>query len=142
MYIKDLLKDKDKYLNTEVTLNGWIRLHRKQKDFGFIDLSDGMSFKHIQVVYEKDLENYEEIEKLLVGSCISVKGKLIKSLGNEDVEISATSIEILGLCPEDYPIQAKRHTKEFLRENAYLRMRTNMFQAVFRIRQFGRYGNS
>lgn len=134
MEIKYLLENINDLLGKNVELNGWIRNHRPQKEFGFIDFSDGTCFKHIQIVYDNKLDNFNEISKLLVGSSISVSGTLVESSGNQDVEIKATKIEILGHCPEDYPIQAKRHTKEFLRENAYLRPRTNMFQAVFRIR--------
>ena len=134
MTIKEVLEDSKKYIDKEVTISGWIRNHRPQKEFGFIDFSDGTCFKHLQVVYENTLENFNEIAKLLVGATIEVKGVLVESSGNQEVELKATEIKVLGICPEDYPIQPKRHTKEFLREQAYLRPRTNMFQAVFRIR--------
>ncbi len=139
MDLKDLLKDKDKYLDKEVSICGWIRNHRDQKTFGFIDFSDGTCQTHLQVVYDEKLSNFEEVKKLLVGCAIKVTGKIIKSKGNQDIEMQAESIELLGNCPEDYPIQPKRHTREFLREQAYLRPRTNLFQAVFRVRSIAAY---
>ena len=134
MYLKEVFDKKDELLVKEIKVNGWIRNHRPQKEFGFIDFSDGTCFKHLQIVYDNTLSNFNEISKLLVGSTIEVNGNLVKSSGNQDVELKALSIKVLGDCPDDYPIQPKRHTKEFLREQAYLRARTNMFQAVFKIR--------
>ena len=134
MEIKYIIENSKKMLDKKVEVSGWIRNHRPQKEFGFIDFSDGTCFKHLQIVYDNTLKNFNDVDKLLVGSSIKVTGTLVKSSGNQEFEIKANDIEILDRCPEDYPIQAKRHTKEFLRENAYLRPRTNMFQAVFRIR--------
>ena len=134
MEIKYIIENSKKMLDKKVEVSGWIRNHRSQKEFGFIDFSDGTCFKHLQIVYDNTLKNFNDVAKLLVGSSIKVTGTLVKSSGNQEFEIKANDIEILNRCPEDYPIQAKRHTKEFLRENAYLRPRTNMFQAVFRIR--------
>ena len=136
-YIFDNAKD---LVDKEVNLNGWIRNHRPQKEFGFIDFSDGTCFKHLQIVYDNTLSNFLDVSKLLVGSSISVEGTLVKSSGNQEYEVKAKSITILDSCPSDFPIQAKRHTKEFLRENAYLRARTNMFQAVFRVRSLAAQG--
>ena len=134
MNIKELFDNIEKYLEKEIEVKGWIRNHRKQKEFGFIDLSDGSSFKHLQIVYDNKLNNFNDIIKFLVGSTIEVKGKIVKSSGKQDYEMQATKVKLLGSCPEDYPIQPKRHTREFLREQAYLRPRTNLFQAVFRVR--------
>ena len=139
MDLKDILKDIDKYLDKEIEICGWIKNHRPQKEFGFIAFNDGTTQKGIQVVYDKKIENFDEISHLLVGCSLKVIGKLIKSQGKEDYEINANKIEVLGLCPEDYPIQPKRHTREFLREQAYLRPRTNLFTAVFRIRSLAAY---
>ena len=111
-YIFDNAKDLE---NKEVILNGWIRNHRPQKEFGFIDFSDGTCFKHLQIVYDNTLSNFDSVSKLLVGSSISVEGTLVKSSGNQEHEVKAKSITILDSCPSDFPIQAKRHTKEFLR---------------------------
>ena len=134
MTIKEILEKKNELLDKKITVSGWIRNHRPQKEFGFIDFSDGTCFKHLQIVYDNTMENFDGISKLLVGCSLEVEGTLVKSSGNQDVEVKASKIKLLGDCPEDYPIQPKRHTKEFLREQAYLRARTNMFQAVFRIR--------
>ena len=136
--VKDLFK-KD-YINKEVTVSGWIRNHRKQKDFGFIDFNDGTCFKNLQIVYDNTLDNFEEIQKLHIGSAITAKGKIIKSEGvGQAIEMKLNSFVLEGDCPEDYPIQPKRHTREFLREQAYLRMRTNLFGAVFRVRSVAAY---
>lgn len=135
MDVKELLENVEKFIDQEVTLSGWVRNHRKQKEFGFIDFSDGTCFRHLQLVYNNTLEKFEEISKIKIGSSIKVVGKLIKSMGGgQDYEISVNNIYLIGDCPDEYPIQPKRHTREFLREEAYLRPRTNLFQAVFRVR--------
>lgn len=132
MEIKELFT-KD-YLNKEVEVNGWVRNHRKQAHFGFIDLYDGTCFKTLQVVYDDTLTNFNEITKVLVGSSIHVLGMLVESNGKQAFELKAKNIDLLGTSDESYPIQPKRHTREFLRDVAYLRPRTALFQAVFRIR--------
>ncbi len=134
MDLKDLFRSIKDLENKEITIQGWIRNHRDQKTFGFIDFSDGTCVEHLQVVYDETLNNFSDIQKLLVGCAIEVKGIIVKSSGNQDYEMKAVEIKVLGNCPEDYPIQPKRHTREILREQAYLRPRTNLFQAVFRIR--------
>lgn len=139
MDLRDLWKDIESYVGKEVKVEGWIRNHRDQKTFGFIDFSDGTTFEHLQIVYDENIESFEEIQKLLVGSAIAVEGKIVPSSGNQAYEMQADKITLLGACPEDYPIQPKRHTREFLREVAYLRPRTNLFQAVFRVRSIAAY---
>lgn len=139
MDLKELFENVKTLVNQEVEIDGWIRNHRRQKDFGFIDFSDGTCFSHIQIVYDTNLSNFEDISKILVGSALHIKGVLVPSEGKQDVEIKATEIKVLGICPDDYPIQPKRHTREFLREQAYLRPRTNLFQAVFRVRSVAAY---
>ena len=134
MTIKEILDNKEKYLDKEIVVNGWIRNHRPQKEFGFINLADGTCFKQLQIVYDNNLANFKDVTKLLVASALSISGKLVKMAGKDDVELQAKTITILGKSAEDYPIQPKKHTREFLREQAYLRPRTNLFQAVFRIR--------
>ena len=135
MDLKELLDKIDTYQDKDVTLQGWIRNHRKQKEFGFIEFSDGTCLKHIQLVYDNSLSNFNEIQKYLVGCAITVNGTVIKSEGKgQDYEIKVKDIKLEGSCPEDYPMQPKRHTDEFLREQAYLRPRTNKYQAVFRVR--------
>ncbi len=119
----------------EVSLRGWIRNHRKQKDVCFIDFFDGTCFRNPQVVYDNSLPDAEAARALRVGSAIVVTGRVVPSYKDpETPEIQATAISLEGDCPEDYPLQPKRHTVEFLREIAYLRPRTRLFQAVFRVR--------
>ena len=139
MDLRDLFKNIEDYVDREIKVEGWIRNHRDQKTFGFIDFSDGTTFEHLQIVYDEKLENFLEVKKFLVGCAIEATGKIVPSNGNQSYEMQATSIKLLGDCPEDYPIQPKRHTKEFLREQAYLRPRTNLFQAVFRVRSIAAY---
>mgnify|MGYP003372368660 FL=1 len=96
---------------------------------------DGTILKSLQVVYDNNLSNFEDVTKIKIGSAIKVSGTLIKSpKENQEFELALQEIELLGDCPENYPIQPKRHSREFLREQAYLRPRTNLFQAVFRVR--------
>ena len=132
MDIKDLFKES--YIGKQVTISGWVRNHRKSSNFAFIVLSDGTTINTLQVVYDTSLSNYEEINKVLVGSSLEVTGTIVESSGNQDFELKAESIKLLGLADETYPIQAKRHTREFLREVGHLRARTNLFNAVFRVR--------
>lgn len=138
---KELYEKIDEYMDSEVVLEGWIRNHRKQKEFGFIDFSDGTCFKHIQVVYDNKLKDFDTIAKYHVGCAIRVTGIVVKSpKESQPFELQAKSVELLGDCPEDYPIQPKKHSREFLREQAYLRPRTNLFQAVFRVRSVAARG--
>ena len=138
---KELYEKIDEYMDSEVVLEGWIRNHRKQKEFGFIDFSDGTCFKHIQVVYDNKLKDFDTIAKYHVGCAIRVTGLVVKSpKESQPFELQAKSVELLGDCPEDYPIQPKKHSREFLREQAYLRPRTNLFQAVFRVRSVAARG--
>ena len=138
--LKDIYKDYKNYLNKDIEIQGWIKNHRKQKEFGFIDFNDGTYFKNLQVVYDNSLSNFEEISKMHIGSAVTVKGILIESQGKQDFELKATDVVLEGECPDDYPLQAKgRPTREFLREIAYLRPRTNLFSAVFRVRSIAAY---
>ena len=132
MDIKDLFKES--YIGKQVTISGWVRNHRKSSNFAFIVLSDGTTINTLQVVYDTSLSNYEEINKVLVGSSLEVTGTIVESSGSQDFELKAESIKVLGLADETYPIQAKRHTREFLRDVGHLRARTNLFNAVFRVR--------
>lgn len=133
--VKVLYENLKEKMNTEVTLQGWVRNHRKQKEFGFIDFNDGTFFNNVQIVYDNKLPNFDEIQKIHIGSAIEVVGQVVESPAKgQDFEIQMKEYKLLGDCPEDYPIQPKRHTREFLREQAYLRPRTNLFGAVFRVR--------
>jgi len=133
--LRELFKEIEKYVDKEVNVKGWIRRHRKQKEFGFIDFSDGTCFKHMQIVYDKETKDFDKIDALKHGSAISVIGTLVKSEGaGQDYEIKASSITLEGDCSDDFPLQPKQHSREFLREIGYLRPRANLFQAVFRVR--------
>ena len=135
MDVKELYEKLDSLMGSTVVLEGWIKNHRKQKEFGFIDFSDGTCFSHVQLVYDNKLDTFEEIAKYRVGSAIRVEGVVIESVGSgQKFEIQVKDIKLMGDCPEDYPMQPKRHSNEFLREQAYLRPRVNLFQAVFRVR--------
>ena len=131
----ELWKNPSAFEGKEISLDGWVRNHRKQKNFGFINLNDGTCFKQTQVVYDDTLADFVEIQKIKVGSAVHIEGVLKKSEGGkQDYEVKATKVALLGDADEDYPIQPKRHTMEFLRDEAYLRPRTNTFFAVFKIR--------
>ena len=134
--VKSIYRNTAEYANKEVTIGGWIRTMRASKNFGFIELNDGSFFKNIQVVFEADkVSNYEEITKQNVGAALIVKGLLVETPeAKQPFEIKATEIEVEGTSTPDYPLQKKRHSVEFLREIAYLRPRTNLFSATFRVR--------
>lgn len=133
--VKDLKQKLEDYMGKEICLQGWIRNHRKQKEFGFIDFYDGTCFGSVQLVYDNTLENFDHIQKYRVGSSIEVLGTVEESPAKgQTFEIKVSTLTLLGDSPEDYPIQPKRHTREFLREVGYLRPRVNLFQAVFRVR--------
>lgn len=135
MKIKQLFRESEKFENKSVSLNGWVRTNRAQSQFGFLNVNDGSFFESLQVVYDEKLENFDEISKFRVGSSVEIKGIVVLTPNaKQPLEVHAESVKQLGDCPEDYPIQPKRHTREFLRENAHLRSRTNLFSAVFRIR--------
>ena len=137
--VKDLFNSS--YINKKVTVSGWIRNHRKQKEFGFIDFNDGTVQKNLQIVYDNELKEFDEIQKLHIGSALTVTGKIVKSEGaGQEIEMKLISYVLEGDCPDDYPLQAKgRPTREYLREQAYLRPRTNLFSAVFRVRSVAAY---
>jgi len=135
MYLDELWKKESEYLEKEIKVHGWIRNHRPQKEFGFIDFSDGTSMKHLQIVYDNTSKDFDTFTSLKIGSAIEVVGTLIKSEGKgQSVELKARQITLLGNCPDDYPLQPKQHSPEFLRSIGYLRPRANLFQAVFRVR--------
>lgn len=133
--VKDIYRNTANYINREIQVSGWVRTLRVSKAFGFIELNDGSFFKNVQIVFEENLENFEEISKITTGSSIVIKGILIESPGlKQTFEMKAQSITIEGHCASDYPLQKKRHSFEYLRTIAHLRPRTNTFSAVFRIR--------
>jgi len=131
--IKDLYKQN--FIDKKITICGWVKNHRKQANMGFIDMYDGTTIKTLQVVYDNNLKDFVEVSKIKIGSSIKVEGRLIKSpKENQEFELSLEKLTLIGDCEEDYPIQPKRHSREFLRSISYLRPRTNLFQAVFRVR--------
>ena len=133
--VKQLFRQINDYEGKQVNLMGWVRSNRSQAQFGFLTVNDGSFFDSVQIVYDNKLNNFEEISKFRVGVSVNVIGKVILTPNmKQPFEIHADSVEMIGDCPETYPIQPKRHTREFLRENAHLRPRTNLFSAVFRVR--------
>ena len=133
--VKDLFKDTKKYIEKDIILEGWIRTIRDSKNFGFIELNDGSFFYNVQIVFSNNLSNFEEICKLSISSTIKVEGKFILTENaKQPFEIQAQNIEIESLSENDYPLQKKRHSFEYLRTIAHLRPRSNTFNAVFRVR--------
>ncbi len=138
--IKDLYREKETYLNKEVTVGGWVRSLRDSKTFGFIVLNDGTFFEPLQIVFSDKLENFAAICKLNVGAALIVKGELVPTPeAKQPFEIQASEVVIEGESTPDYPLQKKRHTMEYLRTITHLRPRTNTFQAVFRVRSLIAY---
>ena len=139
--LRALFRDTDAYAGQEVLIKGWVRNNRNSNKFGFIELNDGTFFKSVQVVYEEAfLDNYEEIAKSYVGSALAVVGEVVLTPNaKQPFEIKAKQVRVEGTSTPDYPLQPKRHSMEFLREIGYLRPRTNMFSAVFRVRSLVAY---
>ena len=138
--IRDLFRDKEKYLGNKVAVGGWVRSVRDSKTFGFIVVNDGTFFEPLQVVYHDTMENFAQISRLNVGAAIIVTGTLIATPdAKQPFEIQADSIEVEGESTPDYPLQKKRHSMEYLRTITHLRPRTNTFQAVFRVRSLIAY---
>lgn len=131
--IVEIFENKD-LIGTETAVCGWVRTSRESKNMAFIELNDGTSLKHLQIVIDKSqLGDVSDFMKL--GTSLKVTGTAVKSAVAEDsVEINAKEITVLGECPADYPLQKKRHTLEYLRTIPHLRVRTNTFNAVFRVR--------
>ncbi len=132
--IKTLFDEQVTPIGKDVIVRGWIRNHRKQKNMGFIELYDGSCFKSLQLVYTTENDVYGTLKSLHNGACIEAIGTIRQGFQNELIELDVKNVTLLGDCPEDYPLQPKRHSIEFLRENSYLRPRTRLFQAIFRIR--------
>ncbi len=134
--IREIYAGAEAFGGKEITVGGWVRNLRDSKAFGFIDLNDGSYFKSLQVVFEREkIANYDEIAGQNVGAALVVTGILTLTPGaKQPFELKATAIAVEGTSTPDYPLQPKRHTVEYLREQAYLRPRTNLFSAVFRVR--------
>ncbi|NLZ80469.1 MAG: asparagine--tRNA ligase [Clostridiales bacterium] len=138
--IKDLYRNKEKYVGTTIEVGGWIRSIRDSKTFGFIVLNDGTFFETLQIVYHDTMDNFSEISKSNVGAAIIVKGTLVETpQAKQPFEIQAEEVVVEGASAPDYPLQKKRHSFEYLRTISHLRPRTNTFQAVFRVRSLAAY---
>ena len=138
--VQEIYKEREKYMDKEVTVGGWVRSVRDSKTFGFIVLHDGSFFETLQVVYHDTMENFAEISKLNVGAAIIVKGTLVATpQAKQPFEIQAAEVTVEGNSAPDYPLQKKRHSLEYLRTITHLRPRTNTFQAVFRVRSLCAY---
>lgn len=134
--IKSIYDNKEEYTKGQLVVAGWVKSCRGNGKFGFIDLTDGTCFKGLQIVFtEEKLANFDIVEKLNTGSAIMCKGNLVLTPENKQpFEMQAEEIEVISATDSEYPLQKKKHSLEFLREIAYLRPRTNLFNAVFRVR--------
>ncbi len=138
--IKQILRKPEEHVDKTVKISGWIRTIRSSKAFGFIEVNDGSFFKNLQVVFDEKLENFEDISKFSIASSIEVEGKLVESPGKKQpVELHADTVSLVGGSDQDYPLQKKRHSYEFLRTISHLRPRTNTYLAVFRVRSLLAY---
>ena len=133
--IKEILAKGNELTGKEIDVKGWVRTRRGNKNVQFVALNDGSTIHNLQIVFDLNKFNDEELKPITTGSSIHVKGELVSSQGSgQSVEVLANDLEIYGTAPADYPLQKKGHTMEFLREKAHLRPRTNTFGAVLRIR--------
>ena len=138
--VREIYKNRDAYLDTDIRVGGWVRSNRGSKNFGFLVLHDGTFFETLQIVYTDQMENFSAIARLNVGTAVVVSGRLVATpQAKQPFEIQAESVEIEGASAPDYPLQKKRHSLEFLRTISHLRPRTNTFQAVFRVRSLAAY---
>ena len=138
--MRELFKNTKDYVGKSIEIGGWVRSIRASKTFGFIVLSDGTFFTPLQVVYADTLPNFAEISKINVGAALIVKGTLVETPeAKQPFELQAESVVVEGPSTGDFPMQKKRHTVEFLRTMTHLRPRTNLFQAVFRVRSLAAY---
>ena len=140
--IKQIFKEPEKFLSghfsikaEKISVSGWVRTARSSANVGFIELNDGTFLKNLQIVFQDNLDNFEDLTKLVIGSAIEAEGELIKSpAAGQNFELKADKVEIISLTAAGYPLQKKHHSFEFLRTVAHLRPRTNTFSAVFRLR--------
>ena len=133
--IRELFRESEKFDGQEITVGGWVKNNRASKNFGFLVISDGTFFEPLQIVYGEELSNFAELSKLNVGTAVIVRGKIVLTPdAKQKLEMQAIEAQVEGPSTPDYPLQKKRHSAEFLRTITHLRPRTNLFQAVFRIR--------
>lgn len=133
--VRSLYKETEKYVDKQITIEGWVKTVRDSKTFGFIELNDGTFFKNVQIVITDKLENFDEAKKLTLSSSIKVTGTFVLTQNaKQPFEIQANKVEIESLADNSYPLQKKKHSFEYLRTISHLRPRTNTFNAVFRVR--------
>lgn len=133
--IKSMHREPKTFLNKEVLVAGWVRTVRSSGDIAFMEINDGSFFKGLQVVFDNNLNNFAELEKIAISSSLEIAGTLIESpAAGQPFELKASKITILGTSDSDYPLQKKGHSMEFLRTIAHLRGRSNTFAAVYRLR--------
>jgi len=138
--VQEIYKNRDRYIDHEITVGGWVRSNRDSSQFGFLMISDGSFFDQLQVVYHSTMKNWNEITKVNIGAALVITGKLVATPeAKQPFEIQAEEISVEGPSSADYPLQKKRHSLEYLRTMTHLRPRTNTFQAVFRIRSLIAY---
>ena len=138
--VREIYRNREAYLDKEITVGGWVRSVRDSKTFGFLVLHDGTFFETLQIVFHDKMDNFQEICKLNVGAAVIVKGTLVATpQAKQPFEIQADEVTVEGGSAPDYPLQKKRHSVEFLRTISHLRPRTNMFQATFRVRSLTAY---
>ncbi|MCT4611835.1 MAG: asparagine--tRNA ligase [Clostridia bacterium] len=138
--VRSIYKDYGKYVNQEISIAGWIRSVRASNKFGFMEINDGSFFSNIQVVFNEDLANFDDLSKLTISSSVTVVGTLVATPdAKQDFEIQAKEVIVEGIADSSYPLQKKRHTFEYLRTIAHLRPRSNTFSAVFRVRSLAAY---
>ena len=138
--VREIYKNREDFLEKEISVGGWVKSVRDSKSFGFIVLSDGSYFETLQIVYHDTMDNFDEISKLNVGAAVIVTGTLVSTpQAKQPFEIQAGRVTVEGASAPDYPLQKKRHSFEYLRTISHLRPRTNTFQAVFRVRSLIAY---
>jgi len=138
--IRELYRDREKFVDKEVTVGGWVRSNRDSKTFGFLVVNDGTFFETLQIVYHDGLTNFEQVAKLGVGAAVVARGKIVATPNaKQPFEMQAEEVVLEGASDPEYPLQKKRHSFEYLRTIPHLRARTNTFQAVFRVRSLIAY---
>jgi len=138
--IKDLFRQSAEFAGKEITVGGWVKNNRASKAFGFLVVSDGTFFEPLQIVYDDKLPNFAGIGKLNVGTAVIVRGTVVLTPdAKQPLELHASDVVVEGASTPDYPLQKKRHSPEFLRTITHLRPRTNLFQAVFRVRSLAAF---
>ena len=138
--VREIYKNRESFIDKEISVGGWVRSVRDSKSFGFLVLHDGTYFQTLQVVFHDNMSNFAEIAKLNVGAAVIVKGTLVATPeAKQPFEIQAEEVTVEGNSTPDYPLQKKRHSLEYLRTISHLRPRTNTFQAVFRVRSLLAY---